>query len=106
MNEIHPSWFKAGSDIAVAIMQGQHDSELETIANACKVRLKQMFRKGQKVKLVGTKNVDIDGKIATITKVNQKSISIGIGTPKTEFGSTYYPEGEYNVPPRMLEAVS
>lgn len=106
MNEIHPSWFKAGSEIAIAIMQGQHDSELETIANACKVRLKQMFRKGQKVKLVGTKNAEIDGKIGRIVKVNQKSITVGIGEPKVEFGEQYWPEGSYNVPPRMLEAVS
>ena len=104
MSGIHPSWVKVGG-VPLEIMEGKHDDVLESIQNACKTRLKMRFRKGQKCRLTGTKSVELDGKVVTIIKVNPKSISVGVGDPKTEFGETYYPDGSYNVPPRMLEAV-
>lgn len=105
MTNIHPSWVKLGG-IPLAIMEGKHDDVLDAIQDACKKRTKSLFRKGQKCKLVGTKDITLDGKTVTIIKVNQKSISIGVGTPTTEYGETYYPDGSYNVPPRMLEPLS
>jgi hypothetical protein len=102
---IHPSWVNVGG-IPLEIMEGKHDDVLESIQNACRVRLKSKFRKGQKCRLVGTKSVELDGKTVTILKVNPKSISVGVGEPDEAFGGTYYPEGSYNVPPRMLEAIA
>jgi len=101
---IHPSWVKVGG-VPLEIMEGKHDDVLESIQNACKTRLKVRFRKGQKCRLIGTHNVELDGKTVTIIKVNAKSISVGVGDPTNEYGETYYPEGSYNVPPRMLEAM-
>ena len=98
---IHPSWLKSG-DLALAIMRGDHDEHLGSVANAVSARNKARFRKGAKFVLRGTKNVAIDGKVATVIKVNPKRVSVGVGEPTTEYGTTYYPEGEYNVPPHML----
>ena len=98
---IHPSWVKVGG-IPLEIMEGKHDDVLESIQNACRVRLKDRFRKGQKCRLTGTKSVELDGKIVTILKVNAKSISVGVGEANQWGG---YDAGSYNVPPRMLEAV-
>lgn len=96
---IHPSWFKAGG-LALEIMQGKHDDQLDAISQACKSRLKDRFRRGAKVRLQGTRNVDLDGQEATIVKVNAKTVTVGLGD-KDEFGY----EREYNVPPHMLVAV-
>jgi hypothetical protein len=92
--------------IAAEILDGQHDDDLDYIAQACKARLKARFRKGQRVVLRGTRNVELDGKEATILKVNAKTISVGVGEPKVEFGYTFYSDGEFNVPPALLEAAS
>jgi hypothetical protein len=91
---IHPSWVKVGG-VPLEIMEGKHDDALESIQNACRVRLKSKFRKNQRCRLVGTRSVELDGKEVVIEKVNSKSVSVrlidgGVG---------------YNVPPRMLEAV-
>jgi hypothetical protein len=91
--------------IAAEIIDGQHDSDLDFIAQACKARLKMRFRKGATVRLVGTKNAGIDGQIGTIIRVNQKSVAVGVGTPTTDEWGTSWSLGEYNVPPSMLEAV-
>ena len=101
---IHPSWANAG-DLALAIMRGDHDDELTSIGNAVSARNKTRFRKGAQFVLRGTKNAEIDGKQCTVIKVNPKRISVGIGTPVTEYGMTYYPDGEFNVPPTMLAPV-
>lgn len=91
---IHPSWVKVGG-VPLEIMEGKHDDVLESIQNACRVRLKSKFRKNQRCRLVDTKSVELDGKEVVIDKVNAKSISVHV--VETGVG--------YNVPPRMLEAV-
>lgn len=93
MAAIHPSWVKAGG-VALEIIEGKHDDDLESIAQACRVRVKSMFRKNQRVKLVGTRNVQIDGSEGIIEKVNSKSISVILDDGRG-----------YNVPPRMLEVL-
>ena len=103
--KVHPSWEKAGG-VALAIMRGEHDAELDYIRQACTQRLKSRFRKNMRCRLKDTKNVQIEGKECVILKVNQKSITVGIGEPKTEYGSTWYPDGEYNVSPKLLEPLS
>lgn len=100
-SKVHPSWAQAG-EIALAIMRGEHDDELQHIQNACKTRLKVSYRKGQRFKLTGTKSVDLEGKVATIIKVNQKSITVGVGTPTTDQWGTTWSDGEYNVSPNLL----
>jgi hypothetical protein len=94
---------KIGPVTIQGIVDGAHDADLDIIVQAAKARLKFKFRKGQRVRLVGTKNVELDGKEAIITKVNQKTISVAIGE-KDEWG--FYPEGEYNVSPGLLEVVA
>lgn len=99
------TWESIGG-IAYEIIEGKHDDELDYIAQACKQRLKQRFRVGGKYVLTGTKNVALDGQTVTILKVNQKSISVGVGEPTVEYGHRYFPAGEYNVPAQMLVPVS
>jgi hypothetical protein len=96
---IHPSWVKEGG-IVLEIMEGRHDAALDMIQQACRARLKTQFRKGQTMRLTGTRNVELDGMLATIIKINAKTVTVGVG-PKNSFGGY---EREYNVPPRMLEA--
>lgn len=93
MAGIHPSWIKTGG-VALEIMQGMHDDAIEAISDACRARVKTMFRKNQRVKLTGTRNVELDGALARIEKVNAKSISIRLDSGPV-----------YNVPPRMLEVI-
>ena len=99
--------FESIGGVPAAIMRGEHDEDLDYISQACSARLKTRFRKGSKVRLVGTRNVEIEGKIGTVIKVNPKRIAVGLGDPDLSFGTRnpYYPEGSYNVPPSMLEAV-
>ena len=91
MTAIHPSWIKTGG-IALEIMEGKHDDNLESIAQACKSRVKSMFRKNQRVKLINTRNVELDGAQGMIEKVNSKTVSVILDDGRS-----------YNVPPRMLE---
>jgi hypothetical protein len=98
---IHPSWADAG-EIALAIMRGEHDEYLQHIQNACKTRLKVSFRKGQRYLLKGTRSVDLEGKEATIIKVNAKSITVGVGTLTREPWGDSWSDGTYNVSPNLL----
>lgn len=86
-------------ETARAIMAGELDSDISFILEACKARTKSMFRKGSRVRLVNTRNVSLEGAEGTIVKVNQKSVTVGVGE-KDEFGYLK----EYNVPLAMLEA--
>lgn len=101
---IHPSWADAG-EVALAIMRGDHDDMLRHIQQACTTRLKGMWRKGMRVKLVGTRSVDLEGKEAVILKVNTKTISVGVGTATTDQWGTTYEGGEYNVSANLLQAL-
>lgn len=97
---IHPSWIKLGG-LPLEIMQGKHDDDLENIRQAVTARIKSRFQRGQRVVLKGTRNVELDGQEVTIIKVNQKSITVGVGK-RDQFGY----EKEYNVPPKMLAPLS
>lgn len=101
---IHPSWADAG-EVALAIMRGDHDEMLRHIQQACTTRLKGMWRKGMRVKLVGTRSVDLEGREAVILKVNTKTIAVGVGTATTDQWGTTYEGGEYNVSPNLLQAL-
>ena len=84
-------------------MRGDHDEQLDTIRQAVASRVKGMWRKGMRVKLTGTKNPTLEGAVGVIVKVNQKSISVGVGDATTDQWGTTYSGGEYNVPPAMLQ---
>lgn len=86
-------WSEVGG-VAEAIIDGDHDDDLELIQIACQSRIKRMFRKGQRIKLKGTESVVLEGAEGRIEKINQKSISVILDA-----------HGPYNVPPRMLEVV-
>lgn len=101
---VHPSWEKVGG-IPLAIMKGEHDDLLETIRDACNKRMKSRFRKGDRMKLKGTRNVELDGKECQIIKVNQKSVTVGVGQLTREPWGDSYDGGEFNVPPSMLEPI-
>ena len=87
------TWDEVGG-VALQIINGEHDKDLQYIQQACGQRLKRMFRKGQKVRLVDTGSVELDFKVGTIEKVNTKSVSVTI--PDV---------GAYNVSPALLELV-
>lgn len=59
-----------------------------------------MFRPGLRVRLVGTRNPELDGQVGTVVKVNPKRVTVGLGE-RDRFGF----EREYNVPASMLELV-
>lgn len=93
-------------DLAKAIIAGDHDSDLEFIIQAAQHRKKVMFRKGTLVRIV--EKGELFGKTGVVLKVNPTRISIGIGSVVMEGEGTpwayeMYSEGEWNIPPRMLE---
>lgn len=91
--------------IVQAIMDGEHDEILGFIASACAARTKNMWRKGMRIRLEGTKNPTLDGQEGVIVKVNSKTVSVGIGEATTDQWGTSYALGEYNVTPNYLRKV-
>jgi hypothetical protein len=91
--------------IVQEILDGKHDESLALIQRAATWRLKNVWRKKMPVRLTGTKNPELEGKTGVILKVNQKSITVGIGTAKTDEWGTEFDGGTYNVPPSMLAKV-
>ena len=87
-------------ETARAIMDGGLDGDLTWIEQAAQARRKNLYRKGARVRLTGTRNRAIEGMEGTILRVNQKTVAVGCGE-KDEFG--FYRSGEFNVPPVMLE---
>jgi len=92
-------------EIAGWIIAGDQDANLDWIEQACKARRKMLWRLGAKVRLVGTSDPSLNGKVGTIIKVNAKTVTVGLGDPEITQWGTYWPEGEYNVPPQMLQPV-
>ena len=92
-------------ETARAIMAGELDSDLEMIRQAVAARQKARFRKGARVKLVGTKNPEIDGKEGVILKVNARTVSVGLGEKEVTDWGTFYKDGEFNCPPAMVEVI-
>lgn len=102
MARITEEYLRQQGPVYAAILDGEYDGRrLEDLEHAISTRKKMMFRPGTKVRLVGTKNVEIDGKIGTVIKPGPKRISVGLGE-KNQFGY----EAQYNVPVAMLEVVS
>lgn len=87
-------WSDVGG-VAHAIIKGEHDADLSYIQAACTQRLKQMYRKGTRVKLVGTRNPHIDGMEGVILKANTKSLTVRLDNGQ-----------EYNVIPGLLELIA
>lgn len=87
------TWEDVGG-VAHAIIKGEHDADLQYIQQACTQRFKRMFRKGQRVRLINTGNVELEFKEGVIEKVNTKTVSVAI--PGT---------AGYNVSPNLLELV-
>lgn len=89
--------------VFASILDGDFDGAgLEDLVHAIAIRKKTMFRPGTKVRAVGTKNPEIDGKVGVVLKVNATRISVGLGE-KQPWGGY---EDEYGFPPRMLEVVA
>ena len=92
--------------LAAEILDGNHDADLDYIVQAAAARKKAMFRKGSKVRLTGTKNPGLDGKVGTVIRCNPKTVAVGVGEATTGIYGTTYDGGEYNVPLHMLEPVA
>jgi hypothetical protein len=94
-------------EVCSQIVAGNHDGDLDAILQAVTYRKKIMFRPGAKVRLVNTRNPEMEGQIGTVIKVNSKRISVGLGEPEGLRGAygrkPYYPDGELLVPASMLE---
>ena len=90
--------------LAGEILDGAHDEDLANISAACAARVKRMFRKGQAVKLVNTRSVDLEGALGKVIKVNTKTVTVGVGTSIIDQWGTTWSGGEYNVPTTMLVA--
>lgn len=99
-----PRLLKDTCPTAAEILAGQHDEHLANIMDACRHRLKNKFRKGMKVRLSGTKNPRVDGKVGTVLSVNTKTVVVGLGEATTDQWGTSWSDGEFNVPPHMLSA--
>lgn len=80
--------------LADAILSGEHDADLDYIHQAVQARRKSMFRYGARVRLTGTRSVDLDGREGTVLKVNARKVSVRLDDGR-----------EYNVPTGMLELV-
>lgn len=88
--------------IAAQILDGDFDGDLDHIASAVAARKKMMFRPNARVRLVGTRNPEIDGQIGTVVKVNAKRVTVGLGDRDPVFGYAQ----EFLVPVAMLELVA
>jgi len=88
--------------LATDILKGNYDDDLDQIDAAVKYRKKDMFRAGAKFKLVDTRNPELEGKTATVIRVNAKRIAVGVGEAVEEYGFKTWSGGEYNVPAGML----
>lgn len=96
--------------IAAEIIDGEHDDDLDYILQAVKSRQKTRFRKGSRVRIVGSKDIRTEGKEGVVLKVNQKSVSVGLGEKivhgdGTEFSFHDYADGEWNFSPSLLEVI-
>jgi hypothetical protein len=101
MARITDASLRATHPVLGEILDGDFDGKLlEDLQHAIAMRKKIMFRKGAKVRMVGTTNVQLEGKIGEVIKVNSTRISVGLGE-KDQFGFAEV----YNIPPRMLEVV-
>jgi hypothetical protein len=96
---------QAYSPIVQAIIDGTHDEELTEIQRVAAWRLKNLWRPRMRVRLEGTKNPELEGKEGVITKVNQKTISVGLGKATTDQWGTSYEFGDWNVSPSLLRKV-
>jgi len=97
--------------LAKAIFDGEHDDELAGILAAAQARQKNRFRKGTRVRVVGTKNPRTDGKVGVVLKVNPKTIQVGVGNVSfaewdTEKQFPDYEGGEWNMSSSFLEVVT
>lgn len=90
------------NEMSRQIIDGEVDEHLESIAQAVQARKRMIFRPGTRVRLHGTRNVELDGAEGVVMKVNAKRITVGIGEYRDYgFGNGGY-EKEYNVPTDML----
>jgi hypothetical protein len=97
--------------VVTEILEGKHDADLDYIAQACKARVKRMFRRGQRVTITECSDPKLRGREAVVVKVNQKTVSIAVGEATFSEWDTgkefpHYDGGEWNFPPTWLAPVS
>jgi hypothetical protein len=105
--------WRDASPVAAESLEGKHDAELNYISQAWSARLKGMFRKGAKIEVTSGQMM---GKTGVVLKVNPKRISVGLGEKRSELhppgfaGSAWeyesWSDGEWNIPPSMLQVIS
>lgn len=87
-------------ELARAILDAEHDADLDFIQQAVQTRRKWMFKPGARVRLTNTRNTELEGQTATVIRVNPKRVTVGLGEQRT-----YGYEHEFNVPTSMLQLV-
>ncbi len=92
-------------EVVQAIIRGDYDEHLDWIQQAAKHRVKNLWRPRMRIRVEGTKNPDLEGKEGVILKVNQKTISVGLGEATTDQWGTTYESGEWNMSPNLLRKV-
>lgn len=96
--------------LAGAILEGEHDDDLQHIISAAQHRQKSLWTKNTRVRVTGTGNPKTEGAEGVILKVNPKTITVGLGE------ITYadwderkqcpvYAGGEWNMTPNFLERI-
>ena len=95
--------------LAADIIDGKYDDELDWIQQAAQARKRARFRPGQQVTVSAeAKSERIAGKKATVLKVNQRTITIGVGekvvrNAGSDFSYDDFEDGEWNISPGLLE---
>lgn len=82
---------KMDHPFVAAILDGEHDHELDYIQQACAARMKQRFRKGARIEVISGKMM---GQQGTVSKVNPKRVSVVMDD-----------QGLWNIPPTMLNVL-
>lgn len=92
-------------ELAARILDGEYDTDLDYIEQAARARAKRVaaesgIRVGARVRLINTRNPELEGAEGVVVKRNPKTYVVGLGE-RDQFG---YPR-EFNVPRQLLEAV-
>jgi len=88
--------------VVAQILDGEHDDVLGHIQDAVTTRRKNLYRPGTQVRAVNTRNVDLEGQVGTVIKVNARRVTVGFGEHDQAWGTW---EKEFNVPDNMLQVV-
>lgn len=96
--------------VAQAVLDGKHDDELAAILAAAQARQKNRFRRGTRVRVVGT-GTETEGREGVVLKANPRTITVGLGEVGYEDWDEahrypVYDGGEWNMTANFLQVVA